>query len=169
MFRRRQTDLAATPRSDAGYDAPAGRARGVGPYGLTRAAMTLLGAGGAGLLIWFATQLNHRHEAGYWGIIGLMAAAGLVIALSQLLGGWTKWGGPRISLPVFAVAFLPALVAGLWVLLYNDPSASWLPRHVRNWSDDIGIDRLVAELGVAQAAVGFGLGLVFGLTFDTTG
>ena len=63
-------------------------------YGLTRATTTLLAAGAAGLLIWFATQVNDHSRGGYWAVYGLIAGAGLLMALSQLLGGWTKWGWP---------------------------------------------------------------------------
>ena len=66
-------------------------------YGLTRATTTLLAAAVAGFLIWLASQFSNHHEGGYWAIMGLLAGAGLVMALSQLLGGWTKWGWPRLS------------------------------------------------------------------------
>src|SRR5919204_552398 len=170
MFRRRQTyaDPAATPGTDAG-DVPAGRTRGVGPYGLTRAAMTLLGAGAAGLLLWFATQLNHRHEAGYWGIIGLMAAAGLLMALSQLLGGWTKWGVPRISASVFLFAFVPVAIVALWVILAGEPQTAWFHNHVMAWTRDIHVSGLVTDMLTYIPVLAFGAGLVFGVSFDTTG
>ena len=61
-------------------------------YGLTRATTTLLFAAVAGFLIWIATQISNDHVGGYWARVGLVAGAGLVMALSQLLGGWTKWG-----------------------------------------------------------------------------
>jgi hypothetical protein len=61
-------------------------------YGLTRATTTLIAAAVAGLLIWFATQVDDDHVGGFWAVYGLIAGAGLVMALSQLLGGWTKWG-----------------------------------------------------------------------------
>src|SRR5919204_2203628 len=170
MFRRRQTyaDPAATPGTDAGA-VPAGRTRGVGPYGLTRAAMTLLGAGAAGLLLWFATQLNHRHEAGYWGIIGLMAAAGLVMALSQLLGGWTKWGVPRISAGVFLFAFVPVAIVSLWVILAGEPQHAWFHNHVMAWTRDIHVSGLVTDMLTYIPVLAFGAGLVFGFSFDTSG
>jgi hypothetical protein len=144
-------------------------------YGVTRATTTLIGVAVAGFLLWVGTRIldvGSRElptDGEYWAWIGTLAAAGLVIALSQLLGGWTKWGWPRVSVPVFLVGFLPALVAGLWVLFFNEPHGDWVARHVRDWSDDIGIGAFVDHLGVAQAAIGFGLGLVFGLTFDTSG
>ena len=55
-------------------------------HGLTRGAMTLIGAAAAGLLLWLATQVDAGGNGAYWAFIGLIAAAGLTIALSQLLG-----------------------------------------------------------------------------------
>jgi hypothetical protein len=142
-------------------------------YGLTRATTTLIGVAVAGFLLWLGTQIfdfpDVPSDGQYWAWMGTLAAAGLTIALSQLLGGWTKWGWPRLSVPVFVVGFLPSLVAGLWVLFFHEPHGDWVARHVRDWSDDIGIDSIVADLGIAQSAIGFGLGLLLGLTFDTTG
>ena len=138
-------------------------------YGLTRGSLTLIGAGVAGLLIWAATRISGGSAGEYWGIVGLIAAAGLVMALSQLLGGWTKWGWPRVSGSVFLVAFIPVLIATGWVLLDQQPSANWFQRHIESWSGDIGIDGLVHDLGRAVIVLAFGLGLVFGLIFDTTG
>ena len=66
-------------------------------YGLTRATTTLIAAGVAGLLVWIATQISDSSNGGFWAVYGLIAGAGLVMALSQLLGGWTKWGMPRLS------------------------------------------------------------------------
>src|SRR5215218_1500240 len=143
-------------------------------YGLTRATLTLIGAAAAGVLLWFATtavpdNLADASLGGYWGAFGLVALGGLVMALSQLLGGWTKWGWPRVSSHVFLVGFLPTLVVGGWMLAAHEPENYWLGRHVRSWSGDIGIDGLVDSLGLMLPAIAFGIGLVFGLTFDTTG
>ena len=79
-------------------------------YGLTRGTVTLIGAAGAGLLVWIATQVSDTSTGGYWAVYGLIAAAGLVMAFSQLLGGWTKWGLPRLSINVFLIAFIPTLL-----------------------------------------------------------
>jgi MFS family permease len=145
-------------------------------YGLTRATTTLIGAALAGLLIWLAADrfdeggIFEADESGrYWAMLGLLAAAGLVMALSQLLGGWTKWGWPRLSVPVFLTAFVPALLAGLWVLVYLDPGNYWLADKIRDWSDDLGIEGLVQDLSLMFPAIAFALGLVFGFTFDTSG
>ena len=138
-------------------------------YGLTRGTVTLICAAVAGFLIWLATQVSDSSNGGYWGIYGLIAAAGLVMAFSQLLGGWTKWGWPRLSVNVFLIGFIPVLVAAGWVLLATQPDPNWFRDHVRSWTDDIGINGLVGDLGQYVSVLAFGLGLVFGFTFDTTG
>jgi hypothetical protein len=142
-------------------------------YGLTRGAVTLIGVGVAGLLIWIGVVALPRSDTPtsgeWWWAVTFVALAGLTVALSQLLGGWTKWGWPRVSLNVFLLGFLPALIAGGWVLAAADPSGPWLGNHVLDWSADIGIDGLVDDLIPAWSAIAFGVGLVLGLTLDTTG
>lgn len=135
-------------------------------YGLTRGTMTLIGAAGAGLLLWLATQLDTESNGEYWTLVGLVAAAGLAMALSQLLGGWTKWGWPRISGSVFLLGFIPALVVGGLVLLHAQPDSGAFGA---GWASDLGIDGLAEDLTTVLPAIAFGLGLLFGFTFDTTG
>jgi hypothetical protein len=138
-------------------------------YGLTRGTITLLGAGVAGLLVWLATQVNEGTNGGYWSAYGLLAAAGLTMAFSQILGGWTKWGWPRLSLNVFLLAFIPVLIAAGWVLVGAQPNGNWFRDHVRSWSDDLSIGGVVRDLTEFASVLGFGVGLVFGFTFDTSG
>ena len=138
-------------------------------YGLTRGTITLIGAAVAGLLVWLATQIDDGSNGGYWAVYGVIAAAGLVMAFSQILGGWTKWGWPRLSLNVFLIAFLPVLIAAGWVVIAHQPDPNWFRTHVLNWSDDIGILGLVRDLTEYAAVLAFGAGLVFGFTFDTSG
>ena len=137
--------------------------------GTVRGAFTVAGAGIAGLLIWISTQIGQGTAGGYWAVYGLVAGAGLTMALSQLFGGWTKWGVPRISLGVFLIGFLPVLLCAGWVLLAGQPDANWFQRHIVSWSGHAGITGLVDDLRERLAVLAFGLGLVFGLTFDTTG
>jgi hypothetical protein len=138
-------------------------------YGLTRATTTLIAAGAAGLMLWIATQVDRGHIGGYWARIGLIAAAGLVMALSQLLGGWTKWGMPRLSATVLVTAFVPVAVASLWVILAGEPSNGWFHNHVLAWTRDLHISGLVTDLLYYIPVLAFGSGLVFGYSFDTTG
>jgi hypothetical protein len=138
-------------------------------YGLTRGTVTLLGAAGAGVLIWLATQINNGSTGGYWAVYGLIAAAGLTMALSQLLGGWTKWGWPRLSINVLLIAFVPTLIAAGWIVLASQPHANWFRDHVLSWSGDLSITGLVRDLGEYVAVLAFGIGLVLGFSFDTSG
>jgi hypothetical protein len=138
-------------------------------YGLTRASTTLIAAGVAGLLIWLATGINDHSTGGYWAVYGLIAGAGLVMALSQLLGGWTKWGVPRLSATVFLLAFIPVLIAAGWVVVTHQPHGNWARHHVLSWSSGIHISGLVNDLTNYVSVLAFGIGLVFGYSFDTTG
>ena len=138
-------------------------------YGLTRATTTLLAAAVAGLLIWFATQINDHSVGGFWAVYGLIAGAGLVMALSQLLGGWTKWGWPRLAVTFFLIAFVPIAIVSLWIVLAAEPGHGWFHRHVLSWSGDIHIRGLVNDLQEYVAVFAFGIGLTFGFSFDTTG
>lgn len=138
-------------------------------YGLTRATTTLIAAAVAGLLIWIATQVNDQHVGGFWALYGLIAGAGLLMALSQLLGGWTKWGWPRLSAKFLLLAFVPIAIVSLWIVLAAEPGNGWFHRHVLSWSGDLHIRGLVDDLEAYVQLFAFGIGLVFGYSFDTTG
>ena len=138
-------------------------------YGLTRAGTTLVAAAAAGLLIWFATQINDNHVGGFWAVYGLIAGAGLLMALSQLLGGWTKWGWPRLSTTFLLTAFVPIAIVSLWIILAAEPGNGWFHRHVLSWSGSLHIKGLVNDLKEYVPLFAFGIGLVFGYSFDTTG
>lgn len=138
-------------------------------YGLTRAGTTLLAAAASGLLIWFATQIDDKHVGGFWAVYGLIAGAGLLMALSQLLGGWTKWGWPRLSATFLLTAFVPIAIVSLWIILAAEPGSGWFHRHVLSWSGDLHITGLVNDLKEYVPLFAFGIGLVFGYSFDTTG
>ena len=138
-------------------------------YGITRAVFTLIGVAAAVALIWGAAQIGDDSTADYWALYGLIAAAGLTMALSQLLGGWTKWGWPRLSGAVFLLGFLPALVVAAWVLGAGQPDENWLQRHVTDWSDGLGIGGVVEDLLDLAGPLAFLAGLTFGFTFDTSG
>jgi len=138
-------------------------------YGLTRATTTLVFSAAAGLLIWLATQISNDHVGGYWARVGLVAGAGLLMALSQLLGGWTKWGWPRLSIAVFITAFIPVAIVSLWIVLAGEPGSGWFHNHVMSWSRDIHVSGLVTDFLYYIPVLAFGTGLVFGFSFDTTG
>jgi hypothetical protein len=99
--------------------------------------------------------------------MGIVAGAGLVVALSQVIGGWTKGGRTRISPTTFTLAFLPVLVCVGWILLATQPGNGWQEGRIVSWSHSIGIMGLVHSLGLWHGVLAFGFGLVLGLTFDT--
>jgi len=138
-------------------------------YGVTRATTTLLAAAVAGFLIWLAAQFSTHHQGSYWAIMGVIAGAGLAMALSQLLGGWTKWGWPRLSATFLLLAFVPVAIVCLWVIVAGEPGNHWLHRHVLSWSGDIHVRGLVHDLLTYAPVLAFGTGLVFGFCFDTSG
>jgi hypothetical protein len=138
-------------------------------YGLTRATTTLVFSAAAGLLIWLATQIGNDHVGGYWARVGLVAGAGLLMAVSQLVGGWTKWGWPRLSIPVLLTAFVPVAIVSLWIILAGEPGSGWFHNHVMAWTRDIHVSGLVTDLLYYIPVLAFGTGLVFGFSFDTTG
>jgi hypothetical protein len=137
--------------------------------GLTRGMLTLLGVATTVVLVWLAAQIGDDSTADYWALYGLIAAGGLVMALSQLLGGWTKWGWPRLSPSVFLLGFVPALVVALWVLGAGQPGENWLQQHVVDWSDTLGLGNVVEDLLDLAGPLAFLAGLTFGFTFDTSG
>jgi len=137
-------------------------------HGPTRAVMTLLGVGVAGLLAWTTTTISDASTGGYWAAYGILAGAGLVMALSQLLGGWTKWGRPTFSPAVFLVAFVPTAIAVVWIMAFHQPHSTLWRGHITNWSGDLGIDGFVKDMGGdLLTMLSFGLGLVFGFCLGT--
>jgi hypothetical protein len=135
-------------------------------YGMTRGVTTLIGVAGAGCLVWLAAQLDPDVTGEYWALIGLVAAAGLALSLSQLVGGWTKWGRPQVTGAVFLLGFVPALVAGGLVLLHAQPDSG---DFASGWAGDLGLGGLADDLAEVVLPIAFGIGLVFGMTFDTAG
>jgi hypothetical protein len=136
---------------------------------LVRALFTLLGVATAGLLIWLASYFDLTDTSEFWYAMGLIAAAGLALGLSQLFGGWTKWGLPVLSPGVFLLAFIPTLIVVGWVLLTVQPDGGWQQNRFSGWTSDLGITGLVNDLGMFPAALALGAGLVLAFSFDTTG
>ena len=161
-------------RSDDGLDGTQVRreetdVRGWGSPPLVRALFTLAGVAAAGLLIWLAQTFDLTSTSEFWAAMGLIAAAGLALGLSQLFGGWTKWGLPVMSPGVFLLAFIPTAIVVGWILLATQPDGGWQQERFTGWSSDLGITGFVNDMGVFPAALAMGLGIVFAFTFDTTG
>ena len=128
--------------------------------GLSRAVATLAGAAIAGVLLWAAAQIGRHTTGGYWAAYGVVAGAGLVLALSQVRG---RTGNPPAML---AFAFLPVLVVAGWVLLAAQPHGNWFRAHVLAWSGDIGVRDVVDTVGIWLGVLAFGIGYTLGLTLE---
>ena len=128
--------------------------------GWKRALTTLLGAAAAGALIWFVPHYDRWATGGYWAGMATFALAGVVLGVAQLRG---REGSPRA---LFLIVFVPVLVAAGWVMLAAQPQGNWIRDHVLSWSGDIGVGHVVHNLGEHVAVLAFGIGLVFGLTFE---
>jgi hypothetical protein len=155
--RRERHDVAVTERTDRSVP------------GSIRAVPTLLGAAGAGVLIWLASYFDLAATSGFWSAMGLIMGAGFALGLSQLIGGWTKWGALRVSPGMLLFAFLPIGLVTAWTLLATQPAGGWQQERLAGWSEDIGIMGFISGLGTFPAALTMGLGLVLSFSFDTTG
>jgi hypothetical protein len=129
--------------------------------GWNRAVSTLVGAAAAGCLLWVAAaHISRNTTGGYWAAYGIVAGAGLLLAVSQLRG---RGGNPPGT---FLLAFVPVLIAAGWVLLAMQPHPNWFGTHVLRWSGDIGIRDVVRDLGTWLGLMAFGIGYVFGVTLE---
>jgi hypothetical protein len=136
---------------------------------VVRGLTTLLGVAAAGFLVWLATQFDLGTTGEYWSAMGILAGAGVCLGLSQLIGGWTKWGAPTISPGVFLLAFLPTLIVVGGILIATRPTGTEEGQDVAGWIRDIGLGGLAEDLIVFQGVLAFGLGIVFSFMFDTRG
>jgi hypothetical protein len=141
--------------------------RRYGLYDVTRGLATALAAGLAGVLLWLGALVGVQTVTHFWESMGIVAAAGLVVALSQVLGGWTKGHGVRVSPGTFLLAFVPVLVCVGWILMATQPGNGWHEGRVTSWSSSLGILGLVHDLGLWHGVLAFGFGLMLGLTIDT--
>jgi hypothetical protein len=141
--------------------------RRYGLYDATRGLMTAVAVGVAGLLLWAATQVGMQSTARFWESMGIVAAAGLLLALLPAMGGWTSGLRFRLSPGTFLLGFVPALVLVGWVLMATQPGHGWHDGTITSWSRSIGVLGLVHDLGLWHGVLAFGLGAVLGLSLDT--
>ena len=134
-----------------------------------RGLTTLVCVALAGLLVWLASEFDLGSTGEYWAAMGILVGAGAVLGLSQLLGGWTKWGRPTISLGVLLFALVPTLVAVGGILVATRPTGTDEGEDVAGWIRDIGLGGVAESLAAFQGVLAFGLGVVVAFTFDTRG
>jgi hypothetical protein len=154
---------------DVAHERPADRHRY--KRGMTRGLFTLLGVAVAGFLTWLAAESFTPADgtSDFWIAMGLLAGGGLALGLSQLFGGWTKWGVPRISLGVFLFGWLPSAIVVGWILMTIQPEGGWQQGRLESWSDSIGILGFVDNFAAYPAVPALVLGLVTAFVFDTSG
>lgn len=140
--------------------------RRYGMYDTSRGLTLALAAALAGLGLWGASQVGTQTTGRFWLAMLIVAGAGLVIALANHVGTWTKGLRMRVSPGTFALAFLPVLVCVGWILIANQPGSSWQEGRIDSWSNSIGILGLVHSIGLWHGVLAFGFGLMLGLSLD---
>jgi hypothetical protein len=105
----------------------------------------LVGAAGAGALIWFAGRFDEPTLHDYWISLGLIVAAGLVLGVTR-----------RVAVRAASGVALVALFVTFWVALAVQPTGG----HVARWSQDIGIGGVVHDLGIHVSVLAFGAAMI---------
>ena len=140
--------------------------RSYGMYDASRGLTLALAAALAGLALWGASEVGTQTTGRFWIAMAIVAAGGLVLALANHVGTWTKGLRMRISPSTFTIAFLPVLVCVGWILVATQPGSGWQERRLDHWSSSIGILGLVQSIALWHGVLAFGFGLVLGLCFD---
>jgi hypothetical protein len=140
--------------------------RSYGTYDASRGLTLALAAALAGLGLWGAAQVGTQTTGRFWISMAILAAAGLLLALANHVGTWTKGLRLRMSPTTFLLAFLAVLVCVGWILIANQPGHGWQEGRIDSWSGSAGILGLVHSIGLWRGVLAFGFGLVLGLSFD---
>jgi hypothetical protein len=140
--------------------------RRFGLYDTTRGLTLAIAAGLAGLLLYLATEVGQQSTVRFWEEMGLVAAAGLVLALAPVLGGWTSGLRLRLSPGTFVLGFVPVLIVVGWIMMATQPGNGWHEGTMVSWSHDIGLMGLIHALALWHGVLAFGFGLVLGSCLD---
>lgn len=140
--------------------------RSFGMYDASRGLTLAFAAALAGLGLWGATQVGIQTQGRFWIAMAIVAGAGLLLALANHVGTWTKGLRLRMSPGTFVFAFLPVLVCVGWILIASQPGSGWQEARIDSWSNSIGILGLVHDVALWRGALAFGFGLMLGLSLD---
>jgi hypothetical protein len=140
--------------------------RRYGLYDVSRGLTLALAAALVGLALWGAAQIGVQTTGRFWLTMAIVAGAGLLLALANHVGTWTKGLTLRLSPSTFVLAFLPVLVCVGWILVASQPGSGWEEGRLVSWSSSIGILGVVHSVGLWQGVLAFVLGLLLGLSFD---
>jgi hypothetical protein len=140
--------------------------RRYGLYDGTRGLTIALAAGLSGLLLYLATLVGQQTTVRFWEEMGIVAGAGLVLALAPVLGGWSSGLRLRFSPGTFLLGFLPVLIVVGWILMATQPGSGWHEGTVVSWSHSMGLMGLIHDLALWHGVLALGFGLVLGTTLD---
>jgi len=140
--------------------------RRYGMYDASRGLTLAFAAALAGLGLWGAAQVGTQTTGRFWIAMAIVGGAGLLIALANHVGTWTKGLRLRMSPSTFALAFLPVLVCVGWILIASQPGNGWQEGRLDSWSNSIGILGVVHSIGLWHGVLAFAFGLMLGLSLD---
>jgi hypothetical protein len=140
--------------------------RSYGMYDASRGLTLAFAAALAGLAFWGAAQIGTHTTGRFWIAMAIVGAAGLLLALANHVGTWTKGLRLRLSPGTFVLAFLPVLVCAGWILIASQPGTGWQEGRIDSWSNSMGILGAVHAIGSWHGALALGFGLVLGLSLD---
>jgi hypothetical protein len=140
--------------------------RRYGLYDASRGLTLAFAAGLTGLGLWGASQVGTQTTVRFWIAMAVVAGAGLLLALANHVGTWTKGLRLRMSPGTFAVAFLPTLICVGWILIATQPGHGWQEGRLDSWSTSLGILGAVHSIGLWHGVLAFAFGLMLGLSLD---
>jgi hypothetical protein len=140
--------------------------RRYGMYDASRGLTLAFAVALAGLGLWGASQIGTQTTTRFWIAMAVVAGAGLLLALANHVGTWTKGLRLRMSPSTFALAFLPVLVCVGWILIATQPGHGWQEGRLDSWSNSIGIMGVVHSIGLWHGVLAFAFGLMLGLSLD---
>ncbi len=140
--------------------------RSYGMYDASRGLTLAFAAALAGLALWGAARVGTQTQGRFWIAMVIVGAAGLLLALANHVGTWTKGLRLRMSPSTFVLTFLPVLVCVGWILIASQPGSGWQEGRIHSWSNSIGILGAVHAIGLWRGVLAFGFGIVLGLSLD---
>ena len=140
--------------------------RRYGIYDASRGLTLALAAALAGLGLWGASQVGTQTPGRFWLAMAVVGGSGLLIALANHVGTWTKGLRLRLSPSTFVLAFVPVLIVVGWLLIANQPGNGWEEGRIDSWSNSIGIFGPVHSIGLWRGVLAFGFGLMLGMALD---
>jgi hypothetical protein len=140
--------------------------RRYGMYDASRGLTLAFAAALAGLALWGAAQIGTQTNGRFWIAMAVVGGAGLLLALANHVGTWTKGLRLRMSPGTFTLAFLPVLICVGWILIASQPGNGWQEGRLDSWSNSIGILGVVHSIGLWHGVLAFAFGLMLGLSLD---